>query len=103
MSNKAELTIDGATYVYIDSSVLRSLEYKAKEYDMMVARERASKLTDVDHAGWQSLVRQDKIVDAIKLYRTLTGEPSLKAAKDVIDAWRAENIHPSFRPTGGFA
>lgn len=95
MSDKAELIIDGVTYVYIDSSVLRSLEWKAREYDMMVARERASKLTDVDHAGWQALVRQDKIVDAIKLYRTLTGTISLKDAKDAVCEWRDAN---GYRP-----
>lgn len=93
MSAKAELTIDGTTYVYIDSGILRLLEYKAREYDMIKARERRESLTAVDHAGWQALVRQGMIIDAIKLYRALTGEISLKVAKDVVCDWRDAN-HP---------
>ncbi|WQZ00901.1 hypothetical protein [Stenotrophomonas phage StenR_269] len=95
MCDKAELTFADVTYVYIDSSVLRSLEWKAREYDMLKARERAGSLTDVDHAGWQAHVRHGRIVDAIKLYRTLTGIVSLKECKDAVCDWRDAN---GYRP-----
>lgn len=85
------LIIDGVEYEAVTAARMSDLKYKEKEYDMMVARERRGSLTDADHAVWRNHARAGRLVDAIKAYRTLTGEISLKAAKDAVVDWQRDN------------
>lgn len=62
--------------------------YIASDKRRQMAIENRKNLTDADHTVWKDLCDSDKIVNAIKYFRDLTG-CGLKEAKDTIDWWRA--------------
>lgn len=71
-----------------ETSMRSRMEYHESEQRRLKAIQNRKNLTDADHVTWKALTDENKMIDAIKNFRDMTG-CSLKESKDTIDWWRS--------------
>ncbi len=80
------IEVRGKIYVYVELETLRSLQYRAEEYDKIKAIENRTKLESGDHSAWQGMAKSGERVNAIMAIRQLIG-CGVKEALNVLTHW----------------